>query len=99
MVGNVFSKHLDAFFRMGVKDLGAVFAEPVNAAAKIHGFADDYRADAKLANQAAAIPAGSERGHHDFVAVAPLPACFAKSIRFTVRGGIAFLDSAVVAAS
>src|SRR5439155_15151027 len=99
VVSDVLREHLDAFARTGVEDLRAVFAEPVNSAREIHGFADDYRADAELAYQAAAIPAGSQRGYHDFVAVAALPACFAKSICFAVGGRIAFLDSAVVAAS
>src|SRR5438046_3963198 len=81
---------------MGVEDFGSVFAEPVDAAAKIHGFADDHRADAKLTDQAAAIPAGGKRGYHDFVAITSLSPCFAKSIRLTMRGRIAFLHSAVV---
>src|SRR5712692_1577756 len=96
---DIFGEHLDAFVRMSVEDFGAVLAQPVDAAAEIHGLADNYGADAKLADQAAAIPAGSQRGHHDFVTVAALPACFAKRIRFTMCGGIAFLHSAVVAAS
>src|SRR5438093_13136859 len=98
MVGNIFSKHLDAFFRMGVKDLGVVFAEPVNSAREIHGFADDYRADAELAYQAAAIPARCQRGHHDFVAVTSLPTRFAKCVCFPVRGRTPFRASAAVAA-
>ena len=84
---------------MGVEDCDAVFAEPVDAAAKIHRFANDHCADAELADQAAAIPAGSESGHHDLVAVTSLPARFAKSIGLAMCGGIAFLHSAIVAAA
>src|SRR6266849_1261199 len=99
VVGHVFSKHLDAFVRMGVEHFRAVLAQPIDAAAEIYGLADDYGANAKLADQAAAIPARSQRGHHDFIAVAPLPAGVSKRIRFAVRGRIAFLHSAVAAFS
>ena len=94
---HVFSEHLDTFVRMGVEDFCAVFAEPVDAAAEINGLADNDGADAELADQAAAIPAGSEGGYHDFVAVSALAARFAKRICFTMRGGIAFLDPSIVA--
>src|SRR5882762_11887324 len=74
MIGNVPPEHLDAFARMGVEDFDPVLAEPVKAAAEIHGLADDHGANAKLADEAAAIPAGSQGGHHDFVAVGTLAA-------------------------
>ena len=66
---HIFGEHLDAFVRMGVEHFGAVLAEPIDAAAEIYGFADHYGANAKLADQPAAIPARSQSGHHDFVAV------------------------------
>src|SRR5882672_7636933 len=84
---------------MGVEDFGAVFAEPIDAALKIHGLADDDGADAELPDEAAAIPARSESGYHDFVAVGALAAGFAKGVRLTVRGRIAFLHPTIVAAS
>src|SRR5258707_4483771 len=99
MVCDVFRKRSNALFGVQVDHCNAVFAEPVDAATKIYGLTDDYGANTKLTDQAAAIPAGSERRHHDFVAVTALPARFAKRICFTVRGGIALLHSAVVAAS
>src|SRR5712692_7408126 len=97
--GDIFGEHLDAFVRMGVEHFGAVFAQPIDAAAEIYGLADHNGANPKLADQAAAIPAGSQRGHHDLVAVTPLPARFAKRIRLAMRRRIALLHSAVVAAS
>ncbi len=99
VLSHIFGEHLDALVRMGVEHFCAIFTQPIDAAAKILRFADDYGADAKLADQAAAIPAGSESGHHDFVAVTSLPARFAKSIGLAMCGGIAFLHSAIVAAA
>ncbi len=96
---DIFGEHLDAFVRMSVEDFGAVLAQPIDAAAKIYGLADNYSADAKLADEAAAIPTGSQRGHHNFVTVAALAACFAERIRFTMGRWIALLHSAVAAAS
>jgi len=96
---NIVRQQLDAFVGMGVEDFGAVFTEPVDAAAKIDGLADDNGADAELPNEAAAIPAGSKGGHHDFVSVGALAACFAESICFAVHRWIAFLNSAIVTAS
>jgi len=57
VVRNIFRKHLNTFFGMEVDDFGAVLAQPIDAAAKIYGLADDNGANAKLADQAAAIPA------------------------------------------
>src|SRR5260370_2833962 len=85
MIGNVPPEHLDAFARMGVEDFGAVLAEPVDAAAKIYRLADDYGTNSKLADEAAAIPAGSQGGRHDFVAVSALAAGFAKRDRKSTR--------------
>jgi hypothetical protein len=99
MVRDVLRKHSNAFFGVQVDNFGAVLAEPIDAAAEICGLADHYGANPKLANQAAAIPARGQRGHHDFVAVTPLAAGFAKRIRLAVSGRIAFLHSAVVAFS
>jgi hypothetical protein len=99
MFSNVVGKGSNALFVMEIDDLGAVFAEPVDAALEIHGLADNDCANPELADKAAAIPAGSERGGHDFVAIAFLTAGFAESIRLAMDGGIVFLDSAIVAAA
>src|SRR6266849_3747992 len=99
MVRNVPGENSNALLGVQVDDIDSILDQPIDAAAEIHGLADNYSGDAKLADEPAAVPAGSERGHHDFVAVAPLPAGVSKRIRFTVRGRIAFLHSAVVAFS
>src|SRR5260370_8529563 len=96
---NVVREHVDAIFGVEVDDFGAIFTEPSEAGAEVDGLGDDHSADGELAYQAAAIPAGSERGHHDLVAVTTLAAGLSKGVRFAMRGGIAFLHSAVVAAS
>ena len=59
--------------------------------------ADHQRADAELANQAAAIPARRERRNHHQVAITALPAGAAKGIRLAVDAGIALLHTAVTA--
>src|SRR6266851_4073393 len=99
VIGHIFGEHVDAFVRVGVEHFGAVFAQPIDAAAEIYGLADNYGANAKLADQAAAVPAGRQGRDHDFVAVSSLPARFAKRVRFAMRGRIALLNSAVVAPS
>src|SRR6266851_5145196 len=99
MVRNVPGENSNALLGVQVDDTDSILDQPIDAAAEIYGLADDYSAYAKLADQATAIPARSQRGHHDFIAVAPLPAGVSKRIRFTVRGRIAFLHSAVAAFS
>src|SRR6266849_6927224 len=99
MVRNVPGENSNALLGVQVDDIDSILAQPIDAAAEIHGLADHYGANAKLADQAAAIPARSQRGRHDFVAVSPLPARFAKRIRLAMRGRITLLHSAVVAAS
>lgn len=88
----------NAFLICEVDDLDAVFAQPIQAAAEIHGLPDNYFADAKLTNQSTAIPARRKRGNHNLIAIAALPARFAKSVRFRVHGSIVFLNAAVMAA-
>src|SRR5712692_1849003 len=99
MVRNVPGENSNALLGVQVDDIDSILDQPIDAAAEIYGLADHYGANAKLADQAAAIPARSQRGHHDFVAVSPLPARFAKRIRLAMRGRITLLHSAVVAAS
>src|SRR3989304_325816 len=82
---NIPTEHLDALGRAQVDDLDAVLAQPLDAAAEIHGFADHDGPDIELAHQAAAVPAGRERRDHDLVAVAALPAGLAEGIGFAVN--------------
>src|SRR5438876_3280665 len=99
MARNEVREDVDAFFGAKVNDLGAVFAQPIDAAAEIDGLSHDDSADAKLANQTATVPTGRQGGHHDFVVVTAVAARLSKSIRFAMHGRIAFLHSAVAAAS
>src|SRR5260370_2144046 len=85
--------------RLRVDHVVALPTERVVPATKIYGLAYDHGADAKLADQAAAIPTRRQRRDHDFVAVTPLPARFAKRVRFAMRRRIAFLHPAGAAAS
>ncbi len=85
-----------AFFVVEVDDFDAVLAQPVEAASEGAAFAHDQRADAELAHQAAAIPAWSQCGDHDFVAVAALPAGAAKGVSLGVNAGVALLHAAIM---
>src|SRR5205085_9470851 len=77
----------------------AIFMQPVDAATKIYRFADHYGADSELSNQAAAIPAGRQRGHHDFVAVGTLAAGTAERISLSVNRRIIFLNPSIMPAA
>ena len=92
-------EHVGAFLVVEVDDVGAVFAKPVEAAGEVAAFSDDQRADLKLADEAAAIPAGGEGGDHDQVPVGMLAAGAAEGVGFTVDGRVALLDAAVVSAT
>jgi len=59
--------------------------------------AHDQGAEAELADEAAAVPAGGEGGDHDEVAVGALAAGVAEGVGFAVDGGVVLLDAAVVA--
>jgi hypothetical protein len=97
--GDVIGEQADAFVGVQVDDSDTAFAQPIDAAAEVDRLADDDRPDVELADQAAAVPAGSKRGDHDFVAIAALTAGFAEGVGFSVDGGIALLDAAVVSAA
>ncbi len=92
-------EQLAALVIVKVNDLDAVFAQPVHAATKGAALAHHYRADAKLAHQAAALPARGQRGAPHKVTVAALAAGAAKGIGFRVDAGIAVLHAAIVAAA
>ena len=94
--GDVVREQIDALLRMKIDHFDAILSQPIDATAEIHGLADDQHADAELPHQPAAIPAGGQRGHHDFVPITALPPGLAKRIRFAVHGRIIFLNPAIV---
>jgi len=96
---DVSGQEIDAFSGMQVDDLDAIFAEPTDATSEINGLADDYGRNAELADQAAAIPTGRQRGDHDLVAIGALPSRAAESVRFSVDGRVVFLDPPIVTAA
>jgi len=95
--GDVAFEQLPALAAVQVDDLDAVLAEPVETSGKGSALADNQRADAKLTDQAAAIPAWGERGDHDQVAIAALAARQAKGVGLRVNAGVALLYTAIVA--
>ena len=72
-------------------------AEPVDAAGEGLGFADDEGAEAELADESAAVPAGGEGGDDDEVAVGALAAGAAEGVGFGVDGGVGLLDATIAA--
>src|ERR1035438_10563461 len=93
--GYVSRQRLNAFLRMEIDHCDSIFPQPVNAAMKIHGFADHEGADMELPHQAAAVPAGRKRSDHDFVAITALPSRFAKRIGLAVHRRIILLHPSI----
>jgi len=89
-------EEIDALARGEVVDLEAVVAEPVDASLEGLAFADDDCLKTKLADKPGAIPAGSERGDHDEVAVGALAAGVAEGVGLTVGRGVVMLHAAIV---
>jgi len=85
------------FLRVEIDDFDVERAEPVDAALECAGFTDDDAGKTELANQAAAIPAGSEGSDHSEFAIAALAAGVAEGVGFSVERGIAELHAAIVA--
>ncbi len=85
--------------RSEIDDRDAVFAQPIEAAGKVDGLADDHRADPELPHEAAAVPARGECRDHDRVAVGPLAAGLAECVRLAVDRRIALLDASIVPAA
>src|SRR5690606_11205701 len=89
--------HADTGLVGEVDHLHAVFAQPVVPALEIHRIAHHHGTDAELAHQAAAVPAGRERGDHDGVAVGALAAGLAEGVGFAVHRRVVLLHAAVAA--
>src|SRR4029077_18246383 len=81
-----------------VNHCDSVVTQPVDAAFESHRFAHDHRSDPELPYKPAAVPARCERGNHDRVAVAALPARFSKGVGLAVDRWIILLDPPVMTA-
>ena len=92
-------EQVDALLTVEIDNMHSVLAEPCKATLECATLADNQGADAELSHEAAAVPAGGERGDHDQVAVGGLPAGAAEGVGFSVDGGVALLHAAVVAAA
>jgi len=93
---NVIREERRAFAGIQVNHVDADRAQPVHTALKIAAFADNHSAEAKLAHQPAAIPAGRQGGNHNKVAITALAAGVAEGVGLAVDRGIALLHAAVV---
>jgi len=85
-----------ALFGIKINHLHAERTKPVNAALKGAAFADHEGAEAKLADQPAAIPARRECGDHNEIAIAALASRATKCVGFGMRRRVALLDATVV---
>ena len=94
---NVVSEEFRAFFGVEVDDFDAKRAKPIYATLEIAAFTHDYFLKAKLADEAAAIPARSKCRDHDEIAVAALAASIAEGVGFAVERRIAQLHATIVA--
>src|SRR5580692_8254257 len=99
MRGDITLEQFPALAVVEIDHFHAVFAQPVDPPGESTAFAHHDRTNTELPHQAAAIPAGSESGHHHQVAIAALTAGAAKGIRLSVNAGIALLHAAIVAAA
>lgn len=99
MIANVIRHHGDALLGIEYDYLNAQGAQPFDSALEITGVADYQPAEAELAYESAAVPAGREGRDHDHFTIASLASGIAESIRFAVQGRIAVLYTAVVARS
>src|SRR5688572_6845939 len=96
MRGDIVAEHFFAFGRLQVDDLHAALAQPVDAALESARLAHDHGADLELHHEAAAVPAGRERRHHDGAGVATLAPGLAERVGLAVHGRVTFLHAAVV---
>jgi hypothetical protein len=97
VLSDVGGEEFGAFGGVEVDDLDTGGAEPVQATGEVTGFADDDGAEAELADEATAVPAGGESADHDEVAVGSLASSTAEGVGFAVDRGVVLLDTAVVA--
>src|SRR5579863_4544313 len=99
MLGDVALEQFAAVAIVEVDHVDPVLAQPVETAGKGTALTHDQRSDAKLADQPAAVPARSQCGDHDHVAIAALAAGTSKGVGFAVHAGVAMLHAPVVPAT
>jgi hypothetical protein len=93
---NVLCQKRGALLRIEIDDVDAEGTKPVDAALEIAAFANDDGAEAKLAKQAAAIPARGEGGDHNEFAVTFLASGVTEGVCFAMEGWVAVLHAAIV---
>src|SRR6202795_1925779 len=93
---DILAQQRGALRRIEIEDFYAKRAQPLHAAPKIAALADDQRAEAKLADQSAAIPARRKRGNHGQASIAPLASRIAEGIGLAMHGRVIVLHSAVM---
>ena len=99
MRGDVVGQHPDTRGGDEIHDRDAALPQPVERSREVDRLADHDRADAKLPDEPAAIPAWRERRNQDLVAVASLPPGLAEGVGLSMNRGVGFLDSPVASAA
>lgn len=93
---DVIGKERDTFLRIEIDDFDTKRAQPFDAALECPAFADDNARKIELPDQAAAIPARSQRSDHGQFLVAALAAGVTESVSFSVQRWIVILHAAIV---
>jgi adenine/guanine phosphoribosyltransferase-like PRPP-binding protein len=99
VLGDERAEQLDAFGVVEIENLDAEPGQPVVAARKGARLPDHNGADPELSDEAAAIPTGRQRGHHDGVPVTPPAARRSKRSRLRVSRRVLILHAAVMPTS
>ena len=94
---NIICQEIETFGGIEVNDFDSERTKPIHTTLEIAAFSDNYLAKAELTDEAATIPARSERGDHNKTAIAALAAGIAEGVRFAVHRGIGILHAAIVA--
>src|SRR5918995_4328411 len=87
-LGDEAAQQVDALARVEVDDLDSEPAKPVDPTLEGARLTHDDARDRELADQAAAVPAGSERGRHRGVAIARAAPRGPERVGLAVGGGV-----------
>ena len=84
-----------AITKLNIDHLDPILSEPIDTALECDRFPDYHGSDTELANEAAAVPARCERGHHYGVFIGSLPAGLTERVCFAMHTRIVLLHPAV----
>ena len=95
MLADKSRQQIRALLRIQINHLHPKLFQPLHATRKVPALPNYQRLNPKLPDQPAAVPARSQRRHHNLVAISPLPPRSPKRIRLAMHRRIAVLHSAI----